>query len=128
MGKSGKLFQKAADFIKQDIWRIRRTKLSPGKSFFLNLVRVLLLSIRGFDEDKCQLRASALTFYSLVSIVPVAAMAFGIAKGFGFEKILEEQLRNKLAGNEDILGNCPKTSCLKSCKILIMATATVAHW
>ncbi|MEN6373675.1 MAG: YihY/virulence factor BrkB family protein [Smithella sp.] len=105
MGKNGKLIQKAADFIKQDIWRIRRTKLSPGKSFFLNLVRVLLLSIRGFDEDKCQLRASALTFYSLVSIVPVAAMAFGIAKGFGFEKILEEQLRSKLAGHEDILAN-----------------------
>ena len=105
MGTSSQLIQRAADFIKQDIWRIRRTRLSPGKSFFLNLVRVLLLSVRGFDEDKCQLRASALTFYSLVSIVPIAAMAFGIAKGFGFEKILEEQLRNKLVGHEDILAN-----------------------
>ena len=105
MGTSSQLIQRAADFIKQDIWRIRRTSLSPGKSFFLNLVRVLLLSIRGFDEDKCQLRASALTFYSLVSIVPIAAMAFGIAKGFGLEKILEEQLRNKLVGHEDILAN-----------------------
>lgn len=66
---------------------------------------MLILSIRGFDEDKCQLRASALTFYSLISIVPVFAMAFGIAKGFGFEKVLEEQLRDKLAGHEDILAN-----------------------
>ncbi|MEN6330707.1 MAG: YhjD/YihY/BrkB family envelope integrity protein [Smithella sp.] len=105
MGTSSDLIQRAADFIKKDIWRIRRTSLSPGKSFFLNLLRVLLLSIRGFDEDKCQLRASSLTFYSLVSIVPIAAMAFGIAKGFGFEKILEEQLRNKLVGYEDILAN-----------------------
>jgi len=105
MGTSSQLIRRAADFIKQDIWRIRRTSLSPGKSFFLNLVRVLLLSIRGFDEDKCQLRASALTFYSLVSIVPIAAMAFGIAKGFGLEKLLEEQLRNKLVGHEDILAN-----------------------
>jgi hypothetical protein len=32
-------------------------------------------------------------------------MAFGIAKGFGFEKMLEEQLRDKLAGHEDILAN-----------------------
>lgn len=66
---------------------------------------MLILSIRGFDEDKCQLRASSLTFYSLVSIVPIAAMAFGIAKGFGFQKVLEEQLREKLAGHEDILAN-----------------------
>jgi len=105
MGQNGKQIQKAVDFFKQDIWRIRSTNLPPGKSFFLNLVRVLLLSIRRFDEDKCQLRASALTFYSLVSIVPVAAMAFGIAKGFGFEKLLDEQLRSKLVGHEDILAN-----------------------
>jgi membrane protein len=99
----GKELKKAADFIKHDIWRIRSKKLSPGKSFFLNLIRVVLLSIRGFDEDKCQLRASALTFFSLISIVPVVAMAFGIAKGFGFEKLLEAQLRSKLVGHEEIL-------------------------
>ena len=93
------------DFIRRDIWRIRGTGLPLGKSFFLKLARVLILSIRGFDEDKCQLRASSLTFYSLISIVPIAAMAFGIAKGFGFQKVLEEQLREKLAGHEDILAN-----------------------
>ena len=101
----GKKIKKTRDFIKHDIWRIRRTKLPPGKSFFLNLLRVLILSIRNFDEDKCALHASALTFYTMISIVPVAAMAFGIAKGFGFEKMLVEQLRDKLAGHEDILAN-----------------------
>ena len=101
----GKKIKKTRDFIKHDIWRIRRTKLSPGKSFSLNLLRVLILSIRNFDEDKCALHASALTFYTMISIVPVAAMAFGIAKGFGFEKMLVEQLRDKLAGHEDILAN-----------------------
>ncbi|MHB8090373.1 MAG: YihY/virulence factor BrkB family protein [Syntrophales bacterium] len=89
-------------FAQKDIWQIRLTELSPVKSFFINLLRVLILSIRGFDENKCQLRASALTFYSLISIVPVAAMAFGIAKGFGLAKILETQLRNKLAGHEEV--------------------------
>lgn len=105
MKNIGEKLHKAAEFIKHDVWRVRRAQLSPGKSVFLKLLRVLLLSIRGFDEDKCQLRASALTFYSLVSIVPIAAMAFGIAKGFGFEKILEAQLRDKLAGHEEILTN-----------------------
>ncbi|MBN1614001.1 MAG: YihY/virulence factor BrkB family protein [Deltaproteobacteria bacterium] len=103
MDTIGKWIQKITDFISRDVWRIHRTKLPPGKSFFLNILRVLILSIRGFDEDKCHLRASALTFYSLISVVPVFAMAFGIAKGFGFEKRLEEQLRDKLAGHEDIL-------------------------
>jgi membrane protein len=85
------------------MWRIRRTKLPPGKSFFLTLLRVVALSVRGFDEDKCQLRASALTFYTLASIVPVAAMAFGIAKGFGIDKYLEQELRSKFAGQGPVL-------------------------
>jgi membrane protein len=80
------------DFIKGDIWRIRLKDLPRKKSFLIKQLRIFLLSLRGFDEDKCQLRASALTFYSLISIVPVAAMLFGIAKGFGFEKRLEQQL------------------------------------
>lgn len=95
--------QQVLNFIKKDVWRIRRAELPPGKSFLMKILRVLLLAIRGYKKDKCQLRASALTFYSLVSIVPVAAMAFGIAKGFGFEKILEEQLRTKLAGQEEVV-------------------------
>ena len=105
MNTIGQRFSQAVMFAKQDIWRIRRAELPPGKSILINLLRVLILSIRRFGEDKCQLRASALTFYSLISIVPVAAMAFGIAKGFGFEKMLETQLRDKLAGHEEVLNN-----------------------
>ena len=91
------------DFIAGDIWRIRLEDLPRKKSFFIKQLRIFLLSARGFDEDKCLLRASALTFYSLISIVPVAAMAFGIAKGFGFEKLLEKQLMNQFSGQEEVL-------------------------
>jgi membrane protein len=98
----GEKFHKAANFIKQDVWRIPRNHLTPGKSFFLNLLRIIVLSVRRFGEDKCQLRASALTFYSLISIVPVLAMVFGIAKGFGMEKVLEDQLRESLVGHQEV--------------------------
>ncbi len=91
------------DFIKGDIWRIRLKDLPRKQSFLIKQLRVFLLSLRGFDEDKCQLRASALTFYSLISIVPVAAMAFGVAKGFGFEKHLERQLLDQFQGQEEII-------------------------
>jgi len=90
-----------ADFMKGDIWRVRLKDLPRKKSFLIKQLRIFLLSIRGFDEDKCHLRASALTFYSLISIVPVVAMAFGIAKGFGFEKRLERQLLEQFQGQED---------------------------
>ena len=102
--------RRLVNFIANDIWRIRRSQLSSGKSFLIKQMRVLILSVKGFHEDKCQLRASALTFYTLISIVPVAAMAFGIAKGFGLEKVLETQLRSKLTGQEEIVASIIKFS------------------
>jgi membrane protein len=48
-------------------------------------LRIFILAFRGFKEDDLHLRASALTYYSLLAIVPVVAMGFGIAKGFGLE-------------------------------------------
>lgn len=93
--------KKIINFIKTDIWRIHSRKLPRSKSFLLKQLRIILLALRGFDEDKCMLRASALTFFSLLAIVPVAAMAFGIAKGFGFEKLLEQQLMERMQGQEE---------------------------
>ena len=80
------------DFLKNDLWRIPINELSPSKSFLYSQLRILYLAIKGFIEDKVQLRASALTLFSLLSLVPVLAVAFGIAKGFGFENNLNEQL------------------------------------
>ncbi|MBW1828277.1 MAG: YihY/virulence factor BrkB family protein [Deltaproteobacteria bacterium] len=90
-------------FVTTDIWRIRLKDLPRKKSFLIKQLRTVLLAVRGFDEDKCLLRASSLTFYTLLSIVPVVAMAFGIAKGFGFENYFEKQLYENLPGQETVL-------------------------
>ena len=83
---------KVIKFITTDIWRIRLKELSRGKYFLIKQIRIILVALRGFGEDKCQLRASALTFYSLLAFVPMLAMAFGIAKGFGFEEFLQKEI------------------------------------
>lgn len=90
-------------FLKTDIWRIRERDLTRPKWFFVRILRIIVLSLRGFTENRSQLRASSLTFYSLLSIVPVVAMVFGIAKGFGFERALEKQLIAKLSGQEEVI-------------------------
>jgi len=97
------MLSKILHFIKTDIWRIRLQNLPRKHSFFIKQLRIILLALRGFNEDKCQLRASALTFYSLLSVVPVVAMAFGIAKGFGFESLLEKQLSTMLIGHDEVM-------------------------
>ncbi len=58
------MVSKIIDFIKTDIWRIRLKNLPRTQIFFIKQLRVVLLALRGFSENKCRLRASALTFYS----------------------------------------------------------------
>ena len=89
---------RAIAFISTDIWRVRLEDLPFGKSFLIKQLRIIILTLRGFDQDKCFFRASSLTFYTLLSIVPVAAMLFGIAKGFGFERMLRKELFERFPG------------------------------
>ena len=87
-------------FMNEGIWRIRLRDLPKGRWLLTKYLRVLLIAVKQFREDKCPLRASALTFYSLLSVVPVVAMAFAIAKGFDLQKHLETQLMEKFSGQE----------------------------
>jgi len=100
--RSLKKLSDTVQFLNTDIWRLQAHKLPPGRSFWITQLRILLLAVRRFNLDKCELRASALTFYFLLSIVPVVALAFAVAKGFGVEKILGEQLLAKMQGQEEV--------------------------
>ena len=90
-------------FLKEDVWRIRLKDLPARKSVLIKNLRIILLAFKGFNEDKCALRAKALTFYFLMSIVPLVAFGFGVAKGFGMQKVLEEEFRN-FAGQVQVVG------------------------
>lgn len=70
--------------------------------FFKRVWRVLINSIRGFIEDDCYAKASALTFYSLLSVVPVLAVLFGVAKGFGFENALRIQISERFVEQPEL--------------------------
>jgi len=91
------------NFIKEDIWTVSETKLTPAQLLGVNILKTLLLSLQGFKRDLCPLRASALTLYTLLSIVPVIALLFGVAKGFGFEKKLEQQLLDQASDQDTMM-------------------------
>lgn len=85
------------------IWHTPITEISKWKVFLFRQLRIIVLASRGFSKDKVQLRASALTFYSLLSIIPIAAIAFAIAKGFGLDKNLEEIILTNFDMYQDML-------------------------
>ncbi|MGZ8928481.1 MAG: YihY/virulence factor BrkB family protein [Methylobacter sp.] len=91
------------NFFKKDIWLLQEDKLSLFKAKIVKSLKIILLSVQGFSRDLCSLRASALTLYTILSIVPIIAMLFGIAKGFGFEKMMKQQLIEKIPSQETMV-------------------------
>ena len=85
------------------IWEIPLSEISKGKTFFFKQLRIIILTTRGFSNNKVQLRASALTFYSLLAVIPVAAIAFAIAKGFGLDQTLEKLITDKFQTHQEVL-------------------------
>jgi len=59
-----------------------RTPTMP-RSIARNLLRLLLITIREFNENDLSLRAGALTYAVLLSLVPMLAMSTAVVKGLG---------------------------------------------
>ncbi len=79
------------------IWHTPLSELSRHHSILIKQIRIVILAARGFANNNVQLRASALTFYSLLSVIPVAAIAFALAKGFGLDQNLQQTIIEKAA-------------------------------
>lgn len=89
-------------FFNVTLWHFKIKEQTWLASVFINTLRVFMLSFRLFFKNQCPVKASALTYYTLLSIVPIAALMFGIAKGYGYENILHDKLRANLEGHEEV--------------------------
>ncbi len=97
------VFKRATHFLNHNLWTVRLDKLNKKQGFLLKQLRIFSLAIKGFNEDRCLLKATALTYYALFSIVPVIALAFAIAKGFGFQEKLQQELLQKFNEQSTVL-------------------------
>lgn len=88
------------NYLQKDIWRIRIEDLSKKRAFKIRVYRIFMLFIRGFSTKQIQQGASALTYYTLLSIVPILAMLFGITKGLFIQKGFEQWLNVRFADQQ----------------------------
>jgi len=85
------------------VWHTPLSELSRRKMLLIRQLRIIVIAARGFINNKVQIRASALTFYSLLSVVPLAAIGFAIAKGFGLDQNLEQQLIKNFETQKEVM-------------------------
>lgn len=95
-------YEKAKDFITKDIWRLEISGLNKTRRHSFNVLKIIIIAVKGFIENGCSVRASALTFFTLLSIVPILALAFAIAKGFGLEEMVENVIKNTFHAQHEL--------------------------
>jgi membrane protein len=103
MANLATVIKKTWYFVSVKLWHVRLDKIDKTQGFFLRQLRIFSLAINGFNEDKCLTKATALTFYTLFSIVPILALAFAISKGFGLEKNLQEMISGNYPEYKEVL-------------------------
>ena len=85
--------KRIVDFMQVDIWRVSRNDVSPWYFLVLEILKKLILAIRFFTTKRVVNEAAALTYSTLLAIVPILAVVFAIARGFGYNKYIEVWFR-----------------------------------
>ena len=88
-------------FLTYDIWRLNPENFSNKRNVSYNVLKVIMLTVRGVQEQNLGASSRSLTYRTILSLVPMLAVLFAIARGFGFEKILESQIFDFFNGSDN---------------------------
>lgn len=91
-------------FITIDLWRISsQENQSWWRKIGYSILKIIVLTIRGFQSKDLAIRANGLTYSLTFAIVPILAMILAIAKGFGYDALIEERLQHSFLGEMNLV-------------------------
>ncbi len=102
-GKIVHTYQRVLKFLLTDIWHLDMSELSIMRARMVKYLKVLIITLKGFSNDKVSLQAIALSFFSAMSLVPFTALMFAVTNGFGLGERFQTLLYTYFEGNEDII-------------------------
>ncbi|HNT93245.1 MAG TPA: YihY/virulence factor BrkB family protein [Bacteroidales bacterium] len=83
--------------------RVVAERLRKSTPFWIRQRRIIYLLYKGIKRDNIYIKASALTFFTILSVIPMVALAFGIAKGFGLNDELRAQIIMQFHNQEQVM-------------------------
>ena len=98
-----KRLQQIREFIQYDLWRQPHTAIhSPKKRLWYRTLQTIILVARGFKDQVLVVRANSLSFSLLFAFIPMMALIYAIARGFGFEEVIQEILSGSFLDEANI--------------------------
>ena len=81
---------------------MQREDISPVRYLFYEVIKKVLLAVEYFTTKRMVDSAAALTYSTLLAIVPIMAVVFAIARGFGYNKYIETWFREALSSQPQV--------------------------
>ena len=81
-------------FLSYDIWRITEDEVTKTTYSVYNVIKAIWICAHALHPGRLINKAAALTYSTLLAIVPILAIVFAIARGFGFDNMVEEAVSN----------------------------------
>ena len=72
---------------------------------WVRVLKTANLSVRAFFDGDIQTKACALTYRSVLAIVPALALVFAVGRGFGLQNVIEDELIASMPSQERLLRN-----------------------
>ena len=91
------------DFFKDDIWRLDLEELSKARARFIKYLKVMMITIKTFANERIGFQAVALSFFSTMSVVPFIAIIFAITGGLGLAQQLKDLLYAYFDNSQDTI-------------------------
>lgn len=85
-------YQVIFKFLTYDVWHNDFSELSKIKNKFINYLRVILVTCNSFFSQRIGREAVCLSFFGMMSMVPLVAIILFVSNGFGLDKLLSEML------------------------------------
>ncbi len=95
-------FKRVYDFFTVGVWKIKKDDVSPLVFLLVKVLKILLLAVKAFTTRRITRAASALTYSSMLAMVPMVAVVFAIARGFGFNMYIELWFRDLLSSQPQV--------------------------
>lgn len=88
------MIEKVTRYFKETLWNFSIDQKKGMERFSKKWLRILYLSIRSFYLQSTY-SASSLTYFTLMSIVPLLALILAVFRGFGLHDLFQKQLLSR---------------------------------
>ena len=95
--------KKLKSFFSEEIWELELEELSKAKARFIKYAKVAIITAKTYAQQKIGPQAVALSYLSVMALVPFLAIVFAITGGLGVDGLLKEFMYSNFSTNQGVI-------------------------